>query len=501
MKENATYKVFRERLRRASLRRYASDWEKMNVLLDQHLPDSSAGGGEGSGSGAGTGGPGPFHFSVPIIAGAVIVVVASFIVFSSHNGKTDKVVNGPGMAPDKSGMSSKTRANISNKSSSLSKTGVKMKNAPGYKMNSALNTSASTDNGMKDSITEARNNEKPSESNSANNRNRHIKNINPHHSPILTAHYTGAYLSANANDRSAPHSYPRGAAAGSGQKRANENAHHEMSNDLASFIITRTTTLSLQADWAPRDLNANTNAAIKTSKGSNIQKQKDSLARKTNTDKKNHGSEGGNKSFEYGLTLPLLQVSNANGTQSSRVNYVPGITGRYSFASHFGLGLNILPYQVFNSNSNDSIFGISQTDTANGGDKITTHRYYLSNLNTFNVGLRFIYDVNPRLGFELGFAYQHFYNGSGHVITQVSDTTYLNVISQNEHYSPRDSAPVNIRKSNFNYYLNAVYSLNNWDILLGYNLNSKSWITLPATKSPGWFSLEIRYYFRFRKKS
>ena len=38
MKENQTYKVIRKILRNVSLTRGDSDWEKMNALLNRHLP-------------------------------------------------------------------------------------------------------------------------------------------------------------------------------------------------------------------------------------------------------------------------------------------------------------------------------------------------------------------------------------------------------------------------------------------------------------------------------
>jgi hypothetical protein len=247
MKENSTYKIIRGLLQKTSLRPKKSDWEKMNALLDQHLPGGSA----GSGSGAGTGGlgAGPFNFTIPIIVGVVIIVVATVIAFSSHI-KTDKAVrsgeipaakgmvnaplnnkiavdqnknntpqdggseersivksktdvNTPDKSkelskaivniPNKSEEVSKTLANIPNKSEAVSKTGMKLKNTPDSKIGPAANT----DNAMKASNTETHNNEKFHEKDSGNNRNRGRK----------------SYLTANSNYRSTHHSHSWSAAA------------------------------------------------------------------------------------------------------------------------------------------------------------------------------------------------------------------------------------------------------------------------------------------------
>ncbi len=458
MKDNFTYHFIRRILKKASLKHDKSDWEKMNSLLDEHLPVSP-------GTGMPNSGPTAFYFTLSIYIGALSVVVATMLIVP--HAKRKIVRNLPGTSLNRKVNQGATKfktnpervVNFKN----FKENGIATDSARGT---SSLSQAKGIVTKMIPQLEETKNS----------------LTVNIHSRP----HKIHSNMSFRYKDEPEPDAVLTALSKGMmNTKRISGKSMHDVG------VIISKQGKDFQMEWKTGKLYSNPMTTVKISDADKMNKQPDSVDAKNNPTAKKRLASVKSHSFQYGLTLPFIQIYDAPGVQSVKVNYIPGITARYMFSKHMGLGINILPYQAVNVNSRDAVFMSSQLDSLNGLMK--TKKYYVSGLNTFNAGLHLIYQMNQHLGFEIGLGYQHFYSGNGKVVEQ--DTLYLPGISQDIKYSKNDRASANIEKSNFNYYLNAVYSVKQWDILLGYQLNSKSWITTSPSKPVGCFNIAFRYYF------
>jgi hypothetical protein len=458
MKENPSYQSIRKLLEKASLKPRKSDWDQMNVLLNKHLPPSGIQ-------------VNPLKFIKYFTGGASVVLITATIGFlhlhySDKNKKSGFIIKAQGNTKQFSEPEQELPKNVmfsKPKDSSIREfKNMQVENSTSDKTN--LETwSKDSSNNENNHLTAIRKKEKITSSDISH----HLLSAGP---SKTATNYSAAKVKVHDENRI-------------GKSRSAEK--YPISPELSP--VNHSTDPQNIGSRLHDSLSEGKKEKIKTGSSESLNKPENKV---------NGQHSPANAIFEYGLNLPLLQYYTSKDMQSMRVNYIPGITAQYFFNTHWGMGIDLNPYQIQNTNSRDSIFTMQKMDSAISINHYISNTYYIQNLNTMKLGVHLNYRVNTHFGLELGLGYQHSYNGNGFVTSKIiPDTFQLSIPSQHVHYTGNDTAFTRVERSNFYYFMNAVYSFDKCDILLGYNQNMKSWTNDSPAKPAGWISLELRYYF------
>ena len=485
MKDNPSYQSIRKLLEKASLKPRKSDWDQMNVLLNKHLPPSGIH-------------VNPLKFIKYFTGGASVVLITATVGFlhfhySDKNKKSGFIIKAQENTNQFSEPEQESPKNVifsKPKDSSIrefknSQVETLASDKTNIETQSKDSSISEFKNSQVETLTSDKTNIETWSKDSSNNEINHLTAIRKKEK-LTSSDISHQPLSAGPSKTAANYSTAKIKVQDENRIRKFRSAEkYPISPELSP--VNHSTNPQNIGSRLHDSLAAGKKEKIKTGSSESLNKPGNKI---------NSKHSPANAIFEYGLNLPLLQYYTSKDMQSIRVNYIPGITAQYFFNTHWGMGIDLNPYQTQNTNSRDSIFTMQKIDSAISINHYISNTYYIQNLNTVKLGVHLNYRVNTHFGLELGLGYQHSYNGNGFVTSKIiPDTFQLSIPNQHVHYTGNDTAFTQVDRSNFYYFMNAVYSFDKCDILLGYNQNLKSWTIDSPAKPAGWISLELRYYF------
>jgi hypothetical protein len=515
MKEIQKYKAIRKILQKVSLNRRDSDWEKMNRLLNIHLPVKAPS-------------VNPFH-SVKLLAYGGSVVLVTAVTAMIHQGFHHSKKHKPETIISKStvqsidslhsillpGIETATAQKLSSdsiyaeKRENIHLSDSKAMVASGVNDSRIIERkSTHPDSNRQPRLRQVFGGAKPSIVNpgfakASARRNRQPSTANP---GFAKASARRNRQPSSANPASAKNSAGRSRQPSTANRQPSAVIDHQSTiktksaHDLTIFLsqqeIARLTSeKEKHSNWISRNTSnkKNQSGGMKLSNGKNVANKK-----------LDEGSY-----FRFGIGLPLVQYYSSNPDQTFQLNYIPGLTGQYVINNHWAFGMNIFPYQKILFSDRDSIYTSFGRDSSISPNNSYIKKYYLNNLNAWAAEINLDYRINGHMGIEGGFGLQGIWNAKGYVTTLSSDTLYNqpnqpfpgnHTSTQNIDYTRSDQQLSNLEKINFYYYLNLIYQSEKWSVSLGYNQNGKPWIPFAQGRSPGWIKLQFNYFFSTGKK-
>jgi hypothetical protein len=203
-----------------------------------------------------------------------------------------------------------------------------------------------------------------------------------------------------------------------------------------------------------------------------------------------------------GLQLSPLQL-NLNGSKKIDINYVPALHVKYSF-NRIGVGLTVFPF-VTNSTSQDKFYTHTDTtfspDSSIGSIIITTSEYFAQKVSSYKAAINIGYQLSDKILLEGGVGMQHLTSLESRVHQTVQRDSLMVLITSNSNVKLKSSDSV-FKESTQNtgfVFLNAWYTVKQWQFGIGYSQNGKAWLKNSNSKGASQLQLNIRYLWDFRR--
>ncbi len=478
MKENEPYKIIKQLLEKVHLNPRKKDWEQMQVILDKKLPVTN-----------------PTNWFKPtkiFFAGGIIVVVTAVVFFLKHE-HTETL--GSNKSVSQNNIASTQKTTVQNSSDSFKaispfNNSVSNNNVDVKKGTLKNDTSVTNKISYENKIADLKNNrvnaivKKP-------NKTTTKKDIELKKNKLIQDQNNNAVFANEEKLSNNIHQHGKtiNNIVISDKLDNNINSRNSIKNDSIIDLTKNNTAKKLIPnlyDTTAIKLSATTNDFIKKP---SPQKNKTATNKKI---KSNNYAAG----FNYGLQLSPLQFYTSPADSKISVGFIPGLLGEYLFTKNLGLHLGIFPYQSNNLNSNI----LSTISSSNNDTSSVTTINYLSKLHTFNAELSLLYK-QKNLSFEAGLGIQSALNGNGKIVTSYYIDTIKVTQSDTKMYYHRNDAPFYyVNKTNLFYHFNAFYSINQWQLGVGYYQNTKGWMKDNSAKPVGNIQLQIRYSLLDLKK-